>query len=132
MRELVRKLNSQGKRVNVIAKCHVATLKVGEGLAEGTAMTANAFAHQYNATGGWSNGVLILEEIMTLETGLLHVISARKKMGVQFIVLGDVNQHPAIGDSFGGMPCDEANVVARGGADRGHRMSICVSNSFAG
>ena len=39
-------------------------------------------------------------------------------MGVQFIVLGDRNQHPAIGDSFNGMPCDEASLSKRGREDR--------------
>ena len=63
-------------------------------------------------------GVLILEELMTMDTGILHAISSRKKMEVQVIVLGDVNQHPAIGDSFNGMPCDEKSVMRRGGADR--------------
>ena len=53
-----------------------------------------------------------------MDTGILHAISSRKKMGVQFIVLGDRNQHPAIGDSFNGMPCDERSVLERGAEDR--------------
>ena len=52
-------------------------------------------------------------------------------MGVQFIVLGDRNQHPAIGDSFNGMPCDEISVYERWGEDRENNnwiKSICDCN----
>merc|ERR1712023_58115 len=49
-----------------------------------------------------------------MDTGLLHAISSRKKIGVKCIVLGHRNQHPAIGDSFAGMACDEKSVMARG------------------
>ena len=76
---------------------------------------AQAFVHQYNSTGGFTNGILVLEQLMTMDTGILHAISSRKKMGVQFIVLGDRNQHLAIGDSFNGIPCDERSVLERGG-----------------
>ena len=62
-------------------------------------MIANAFVQHYS-TGGFTNGCLVLDELMTMDTGILRAISSRKKLGVQFIVLGDVNQHPAIGDPF--------------------------------
>ena len=68
---------------------------------------------------------------MTMATGILQAISSRKKMGVQFIVLGDRNQHLAIGDSFNGMPCDESSVCERGGEDRENNhwiMSMCDCN----
>ena len=81
-------------------------------------MTAQAFVHCYNSIAGFTQGVLVLEEVMTMDTGILHAISSRKRMGVQFIILGDRNQHPAIGDSFNGMDCDEDSVMARGGEDR--------------
>ena len=118
MKEMVKRLQEKDVHVKIIAKCHVASLNAGQGLNEGTAMTAQAFVHQYNSVGGFTKGVLVLEELMTMDTGILHAISSRKKMGVQFIVLGDRNQHPAIGDSFNGMPCDERSVLWRGGEDR--------------
>ena len=94
-------------------------------------MTAQAFIHRMNSIGGFTQGVLVLEELMTMDTGMLHAISSRKKMGVQFIVLGDPNQHPAIGDSFNGVACDEDSVEDRGGADRENNnwiKSICDCN----
>ena len=66
-----------------------------------------------------------------MDTGLLHAISGRKRMGVQFIVLGDRNQHPAIGDSFNGIECDEASLTWRGKADRENNnwiKTMCVCN----
>ena len=57
--------------------CHVATLNAGQGLKEGTAMTAQAFVHYYNGAGGFTQGVLVLEEVMTMDTGILHAISSR-------------------------------------------------------
>ena len=117
MKELVKELQENGLHVMVIAKCHVATLNAGQGLAPNSSMTAQGFVH-HHSNGGFTQGVLVLEELMTMDTGLLHAISSRKKMGVQFIVLGDRNQHPAIGDSFAGMACDEKSVMDRGGRDR--------------
>ena len=81
-------------------------------------MTAQAFVHYYNGVGGFTQGVLVLEELMTMDTGILQAISSRKRMGVQFIILGDRNQHPAIGDSFNGMACDEDNIMEMGKEDR--------------
>ena len=118
MKEMVRKLQEKDVHVKIIAKCHVATLNAGQGLKEGTAMTAQAFVHKFNGVGGFTQGVLVLEELMTMDTGILQAISSRKRMGVQFIVLGDPNQHPAIGDEFSGMPCDEASLIERGRQDR--------------
>ena len=118
MKEMVKQLQSNDIHVKIIAKCHVAALNAGQGLKEGTAMTAQAFIHYYNGVGGFTEGALALEELMTMDTGILQAISSRKRMGVQFIVLGDRNQHPAIGDSFNGTPCDEASLTKRGRNDR--------------
>ena len=117
MKSLVSELEKT-KQVKIIAKCHVATLNAGVGLKHGTALTAQSYVHKYNPFGGFTKGVLILEEIMTLDTGILHQISSRKKMDVQVIILGDPNQFGAIGDSFNGMPCNEESVISRGGSDR--------------
>ena len=118
MKRMVEQLQAKDIHVKIIAKCHVAALNAGQGLDDKSAMTAQAFVHQYNSVGGFTQGVLVLEELMTMDTGLLHAISSRKKMGVQFIVLGDRNQHPAIGDSFNGIDCDEASLTWRDKADR--------------
>ena len=131
MKEMVKRLQEKDVNVKIIAKCHVAALNAGQGLKESTAMTAQAFIHQYNSTGGLTKGVLVLEELMTMDTGILHAISSRKKMGVQFIVLGDRNQHLAIGDSFNGVPCDEDSVYERWEADRENNnwiKSMCDCN----
>ena len=80
MKSMAKTLQEAGKHVKVIAKCHVATLNAGDGLAPGTAMTANAFVHHYS-NGGFAHGCLILEELMTMDTGILHAISSRKKLG---------------------------------------------------
>ena len=45
MKELVKQLQEKDVHVKIIAKCHVATLNAGQGLKEGTAMTAQAFVH---------------------------------------------------------------------------------------
>ncbi|MDA8583107.1 AAA family ATPase [bacterium] len=111
MKEMVKQLPDQYIHVKIIAKCHVAALNAEQGVNEDTAMTAQAFVHYYNSIGGFTEGALVLEELMTMGTGILHAISSRKRMGVQSIVLGDRNQHPAIGDEFNGMPCDEASLM---------------------
>ena len=133
MKEMVKQLQDKDVHVKVLAKCHVATLNAGQGLKEGTAMTAQAFIHRMNSIGGFTQGVLVLEELMTMGTGILHAISSRKKMGVQFIALGDRNHHPAIGDSFNGMPRDETRVYDTRGEDRENNnliKSICDCNGL--
>ena len=131
MKDMVTRLQEKDVHVKIIVKCHVASLNAGQGLKEGIAKTAQAFVHHYNSVGGFTQGVLVLEELMTMDTGMLHAISSRKKMGVQFIVLGDPNQHPAIGDSFNGVACDPDSVEDRGGEDRENNnwiKSICDCN----
>ena len=98
MKELVQALRDNGQNVKIVAKCHVAALNAGGG-------TAHAFVHKFG-NGGFTSGVLVLEEVYTLETVLLHALSSRKKMGVRYIVLGCPNQHKAIGNSFNGVHCD--------------------------
>ena len=48
MKELVTELQENGLHVMVIAKCHVATLNAGQGLAPNSAMTAQGFVHHYS------------------------------------------------------------------------------------
>ncbi|MDA8583240.1 hypothetical protein N9L68_03380 [bacterium] len=49
MMEMVKQMQEKDIYVNIIAKCHVATLNVGQGLKEGTAMTAQAFVRYDNS-----------------------------------------------------------------------------------
>ena len=52
MKRMVKALQENNVKVMILAKCHVATLNAGQGLPEKTAMTAQAFVHQFNIVGG--------------------------------------------------------------------------------
>ncbi len=80
MKQAVQELQENGEWVKIVAKCHVAALTAG-------GSTAQAFVHTYG-NGGFTKGVLVLEENCTLETVLPHAFSSRKPMGVRYIVLG--------------------------------------------
>ena len=69
MKKMVEHLHSIDTHVQIIAKCHVATLNAGLVLKEGTAMTAHAPVH-YHSNGWLTEGVLVLEELITMNTGM--------------------------------------------------------------
>ena len=71
MKEMVKQLREKDNPVILLAKCHVAALNAGQGLEDGIAMTTQAFVHRMNAMGGFTRGVLVLEEVFTMDAVLL-------------------------------------------------------------
>ena len=104
-RGLVERLQAQGHKVDIISKTHVASRRAG-------GVTADHWVRRHVVHGAASCSVLWIDEISQIDVGLLLQISKLTYSGsVSFILSGDWNQFPPIGNNFRGAPVGEDKVM---------------------
>ena len=97
---IVERLRGQGKRVDIISKTHVASRRAG-------GVTADHWVRRYVLAGCPRCDVLWIDEISQLDVGLWLQITNLTYTGMRFILSGDFNQFPPLGNSFRGAPVSE-------------------------
>jgi len=113
VRELVKALRSNGKRVDIVAKTHASVSNFGEG-----AVTADHYVRRNIRSGGCVNcDVLICEEITQLEHQLWADFCKLALSGVSFILCGDFAQFSACCETHAGA------VVPEGALERSHMIT---------
>ena len=98
-RKLIGKLREAGKLVEIVSKTHVSVQNVGLG-----AKTADHWTRKHIRNGATSCDTLLVEEITQIDCFLWCEIGKLLHKGVQFILLGDFRQFPAICASWSASP----------------------------
>ena len=89
-RELIEFLRGQGKRVAVVSKCHTAALNM-------SGVTVQHFCFKYVLHGSFQGDYVVLDEVSQLELGLWIQLNKLSFVGVKWILLGDFEQFPPVG-----------------------------------
>ncbi len=98
-------LRAAGKRVDVLAKCHVAVQNFGPG-----AQTLDHWVRRQPRAGRCSADVLVIEELSQVSAYLWNDLAKCALAGVQWILLGDFKQFSAIMDTWCGTPVRQGAV----------------------
>jgi hypothetical protein len=96
-RKLIAKLREAGKLVEIVSKTHVSVQNIGLG-----AKTADHWTRKHIRNGGTSCDTIFIEEITQIDVFLWCEIAKLLHKGVQFILLGDFRQFPAICATWSG------------------------------
>jgi hypothetical protein len=94
---VVERLRAQGKIVDIISKTHVASRRAG-------GVTADHWVRRYVLAGCPRCDVLWIDEISQLDVGLWLQINKLTYTGMCFLLSGDFNQFPPLGNTFRGAP----------------------------
>ncbi len=99
LRKLIVRLIEAGKRVDAVAKTHVAVQNLGC-----DAVTADHWVRRHVRAGSVQCDVLVIEELSMINVQLWADLSLVKFKGTQFICCGDHAQYKAICESWAGCP----------------------------
>ena len=91
-KHLVEQLRALGKKVDVIAKCHIAAVRAG-------GVTADHYVRRTILHGACTAEVILVEEISQIECALWTQLN---KVNKQWILCGDFNQFAPVHDSWRG------------------------------
>ncbi len=97
LRELIVMLREAGKRVDVVAKTHVATKNLGC-----DAVTADHWVRKHVRAGGFNCQVLVIEELSQIDVQIWADLALVRMKGVQVICCGDFAQFQAVAESWAG------------------------------
>jgi hypothetical protein len=98
VKECVEELVALGKTVDIIAKTHTASSRVG-------GVTADHYVRRHILHGGMRANVVFIDEVSQIETALWAQLN--KVQGVQWLIAGDFNQMPPFFDTFRGSQVHE-------------------------
>jgi hypothetical protein len=99
LRQLIVKLIEAGKRVDAVAKTHVAVQNLGC-----DAVTADHWVRRHVRAGSVQCDVLVVEELSMVNVQLWADLSLVRFKGIQFICCGDHAQYKSICESWAGSP----------------------------
>ena len=94
LRQLIVKLREANKRVDAIAKTHVAVQNLGC-----DAVTADHWVRRHVRAGGVQCDILVVEELSMIDVQLWADLSLTRFQGTQFICVGDFGQFQAVAES---------------------------------
>ena len=96
------KLREAGKKVDAIAKTHVAVQNLS-----GDAVTADHWVRRHVRAGCIQCNVLVVEEVSMVNIQIWADLSLVRFKGTQFICCGDFAQFQAVAESWAGSPVIE-------------------------
>ena len=102
LRQLIVKLREAGKKVDAVAKTHVAVSNLGC-----DAVTCDHWVRRHVRAGAVICDVLVVEELSMINVQLWADLSLVRFKGTQFICCGDFGQFQAVAESWAGSPVIE-------------------------
>ncbi len=102
LRQLILRLREAGRRLDAIAKTHVAVANLGC-----DAVTADHWVRRHVRAGGVQCDVLVVEELSMINVQLWADLALVRFKGIQFICCGDFAQFQAVAESWAGAPTAE-------------------------